>query len=125
MGSDQLSTVMSTIGERDASKRDALKAQIERESTALYTSARIMDECADSLRCPADSTAASSRRRKRATLSVSASLSLRASATSSLRARINGACIGCSACKVYSASTNRGDRRQNGEACDQDCDRAS
>ena len=44
MGSDQLSTVMSTIGERDASKRDALKAQIERESTALYTSARLMDD---------------------------------------------------------------------------------
>lgn len=44
MGADQLSTVMSTIGERDDSKKEALRAQIESEAQALYTSARIMDD---------------------------------------------------------------------------------
>ena len=44
MGADQLSTVMSTIGERDGSKKEALRAQIENEAQALWTSARIMDD---------------------------------------------------------------------------------
>ncbi|KAH9823569.1 carboxyl transferase domain-containing protein [Melampsora americana] len=43
MGGEQLSSVMSSISQ-DKSKTEKLKAQIEYESTALYTSARLWDD---------------------------------------------------------------------------------
>lgn len=43
MGGEQLSHVMSTISQ-DQSKTEKLKAQIENESTSLYTSARLWDD---------------------------------------------------------------------------------
>ncbi|EGG01208.1 uncharacterized protein MELLADRAFT_50190, partial [Melampsora larici-populina 98AG31] len=43
MGGEQLSSVMSSISQ-DKSKTERLKAQIEHESTALYTSARLWDD---------------------------------------------------------------------------------
>jgi len=43
MGGEQLSHVMSTISQ-DQSKTEKLKTQIETESTALYTSARLWDD---------------------------------------------------------------------------------
>ncbi|KAG0144540.1 hypothetical protein CROQUDRAFT_659865 [Cronartium quercuum f. sp. fusiforme G11] len=43
MGSEQLSSVMSSISQ-DKTKTEKLKSQIENESTALYTSARLWDD---------------------------------------------------------------------------------
>lgn len=44
MGPDQLSSVMQTVsgkGSTDTSRWDGLKREIERQSTAVYSSARI------------------------------------------------------------------------------------